>query len=66
MEVRGLAFVSNKWLVIKMPVGLPSTTSSFVVVSKGDALHEWIIFLVLLGKPVRINSEEALSLRESG
>ena len=65
MEVRGLAVVSNKWLVIKMPVRLPATASSLVVVSKGDTLHEWIVFLVFLGKSVRINSEEGLSLRES-
>ena len=65
MEVSGFAVVSNKWLVIKMPVRLPAAASSFVVVGKGDALHKWIVFLVFLGKSIRINSEEGLGLRES-
>jgi hypothetical protein len=42
----GRAAVSDEWLIVKMPVGLPSTASSFVVISEGDAFNEWVIFLM--------------------
>jgi len=44
----------DDWSIVKVPVGLPSTASSFVVVSECDALNEWIVFLMLLSEEVTV------------
>ena len=57
-EVRGLGTGSVNWLVVEVPVRLPSATSSFVVVWEGDALNEWVPAFVLFGKIVTVDPQK--------
>jgi len=64
-EVRELGARSNDCLVVKMPVGLPSTTSPFVVIWECDALNEWVLAFVLLGERITVDPQKRLSLVKS-
>ena len=55
VEVRGLRAGTVDWLVVEVPVGLPSTTSSFAVIWESDALNEWILTFVLLGESITVD-----------
>jgi len=65
VDVGFLGPVSEERLVIKMPVRLPATTSSLVVVSKSDAFDEWIVFLMLLCEVITVNLKKILSFGQS-
>jgi len=65
VDVGFLGSVSEERLVIKMPVRLPATTSSLVVVSKSDTFDEWIVFLMLLCEVITINLKKVLSFGQS-
>ena len=54
-ELRGLGASSKDCLVVEVPVGLPSTTSSFVVIWESDALNEWVLAFVLLGERITVD-----------
>ena len=54
LHLGGITTFSDDRSIIKVPVRLPTTTSSFVVISKGDALNEWIIFLMFFSEKVAV------------
>lgn len=49
VDISLLDATTKERLVIEVPVGLPTTSASFIVVRESDALNERIVFLMRLG-----------------
>jgi hypothetical protein len=54
VEIRDWCVVVNEWLIIKVPAGLPASSTSFWIVCPSNTLYKWVIFLITLSNFITI------------
>jgi len=65
INIRLFWAIPNERLVIEVPVRLPTTSGSFIVIRKCYTLNKRMIFLVLLSESITVKTQEIYSFFES-